>query len=79
MGSQRREFSPEYKDEAVKLVVDTGRPVARGPGGCALGSAGWMTRPGRVALGTSITATWSQRRSHSGREEDSDRVVRHPR
>ena len=29
MGSQRREFSPEYKNEAVKLVVDTGRPVAR--------------------------------------------------
>lgn len=28
MGSQRREFSPEYKDEAVKLVVNTGRPVA---------------------------------------------------
>lgn len=29
MGSQRREFTPEYKDEAVKLVVNTGRPVAR--------------------------------------------------
>jgi len=28
MGKQRREFSPEYKDEAVKLVVNTGRPVA---------------------------------------------------
>lgn len=28
MGSQRREFSPEYKDEAVKLVINTGRPVA---------------------------------------------------
>src|SRR5665648_214861 len=28
MGSQRREFSPEYKDEAVKLVVNTGRRVA---------------------------------------------------
>lgn len=28
MGSKRREFSPEYKDEAVKLVVNTGRPVA---------------------------------------------------
>jgi hypothetical protein len=27
-GSQRREFSPEYKDEAVKLVINTGRPVA---------------------------------------------------
>ena len=28
MGSQRREFIPEYKDEAVKLVINTGRPVA---------------------------------------------------
>jgi len=28
MGSQRREFSPEYKDEAVKLVINTGRTVA---------------------------------------------------
>ncbi|WP_157962589.1 transposase [Homoserinimonas sp. OAct 916] len=28
MGKTRREFTPEYKDEAVKLVVNTGRPVA---------------------------------------------------
>ena len=28
MGSQRWEFTPEYKDEAVKLVINTGRPVA---------------------------------------------------
>ena len=28
MGNTRREFSPEYKDEAVKLVINTGRPVA---------------------------------------------------
>ena len=28
MGRQRREFSPEYKDDAVKLVINTGRPVA---------------------------------------------------
>lgn len=28
MGSKRREFTPEFKDEAVKLVVNTGRPVA---------------------------------------------------
>ena len=28
MGSRRREFSPEFKDEAVRLVVNTGRPVA---------------------------------------------------
>ena len=28
MGRQRREFTPEYKDEAVKLVISTGRAVA---------------------------------------------------
>ncbi len=28
VGSQRREFTPEYKDEAVKLVINTGRAVA---------------------------------------------------
>ena len=28
MGSQRREFTPEYRDEAVKLEINTGRPVA---------------------------------------------------
>ena len=28
MGSQRRVFTPEFKDEAVKLVINTGRPVA---------------------------------------------------
>ena len=28
MGRQRRKFSPEYKDEAVRLVVNTGRAVA---------------------------------------------------
>ncbi len=27
MGSRRREFTPEYKDEAVRLVINTGRPV----------------------------------------------------
>jgi transposase len=28
MKSQRRAFTLEFKDEAVKLVVSTGRPVA---------------------------------------------------
>ena len=28
MGRQRREFIPEYKDEAVRLVINTGRAVA---------------------------------------------------
>jgi len=28
MGNTRRSFTPEFKDEAVKLVINTGRPVA---------------------------------------------------
>src|SRR5450759_3254935 len=28
MGRTRRGFTPEYKDEAVKLVISTARPVA---------------------------------------------------
>lgn len=28
MGSTRRKFTPEYKAEAVKLVIDSGRPIA---------------------------------------------------
>ncbi|TFD00500.1 transposase [Cryobacterium sinapicolor] len=28
MGNTRREFTPEFKDEAVKLVINTGRAVA---------------------------------------------------
>ena len=28
MGRTRRGFTPEYKDEAVKLVINTGRKVA---------------------------------------------------
>jgi transposase len=25
---RRRKFTPEFKDEAVKLVIDTSRPIA---------------------------------------------------
>lgn len=28
MSKNRRSFTPEFKDEAAKLVVETGRPVA---------------------------------------------------
>jgi len=28
MGSTRRRFTPESKEEAVKLAINTGRPVA---------------------------------------------------
>ena len=29
MSQQRRKFSPEFKDEAVKLVIETSRPIAQ--------------------------------------------------
>ena len=29
MGNTRRSVAPESKEEAVKLVINTGRPVAR--------------------------------------------------
>ena len=46
MARSRREFTPEYKDEAVKLVITTGRTVAtvareRGVNEASLG--GWVT------------------------------------
>ena len=28
MSKQRRKYSPEYKDEAVKMVLETSRPIA---------------------------------------------------
>jgi transposase len=28
MGAKRRSFSPEFKQEAVRLLVDSGRPLA---------------------------------------------------
>lgn len=28
MSEQRRKFSPEFKDEAVRMVIETSRPVA---------------------------------------------------
>nr|WP_141871513.1 transposase [Microbacterium saperdae] len=28
VGNQRKAYTPEYKDEAVRLAISTGRPVA---------------------------------------------------
>ena len=28
MSARRKKFSPEYREEAVKLVIDTSRPIA---------------------------------------------------
>ncbi|NEC93101.1 transposase, partial [Streptomyces sp. SID12501] len=29
MSQNRRKFSPEYREEAVKMVIETSRPVAQ--------------------------------------------------
>jgi transposase-like protein len=29
MSSNRKRFSPEYREEAVKMVIDTSRPIAQ--------------------------------------------------
>ena len=52
MGNTRREFTPEYKDEAVKLVINTGRAVAvvareLGIKEQSLGRGSTPSRPGR--------------------------------
>jgi len=28
MGTKRRAYSPEYRDEAVRMVIDSSRPIA---------------------------------------------------
>ena len=53
MGRQRREFSPEYKDEAVKLVVNTGRAVATVA--CELGIKAIVKLIGAVTTSTGLT------------------------
>jgi len=58
MGAKRKSYTPNYRQEAAHLVIDTGRPVAQvareiGVGEQLLGRGsrcsghGWTTRPGR--------------------------------
>ena len=55
MGSQRRKFSSEFKDEAVRFVVNTGRPVATVAREIGIGP-GWV--PGRVNAGRKLIPFW---------------------
>ncbi|WP_220386377.1 IS3 family transposase [Frankia sp. ArI3] len=57
MSQSRRRYTPEYKDEAVKLVIDSGRPVSA------------IAKDLGINEGTlgSWVATW--RRTHQGEEE----------
>ena len=46
----RKSFSPEFKDEAVKMVIETSRPIARvakelGINEGTLGKLGWHIPP----------------------------------
>ncbi|ESZ99880.1 transposase [Frankia sp. CcI6] len=57
MSQSRRRYTPEYKDEAVKLVIDSGRPTSA------------VTKDLGINEGTlgSWVATW--RRAHHNEEE----------
>ena len=63
MGRQRREFAPEYKDEAVKLVINTGRAVATvARVGCRMGVLFAPRAPrGRLIVSPAATAATATR------------------
>jgi hypothetical protein len=52
MGQARKKYTQQYRDEAVELVISSGRPIAKLPGIWALTrrrwGAGW---PGRKSPG----------------------------
>ena len=61
MGNQRRAYAPEFKDEAVKLVLTTGRSAAQVGKEIGVGPATlnrWVKlQRDRVEAGTPITET----------------------
>jgi hypothetical protein len=50
MREKRRKFNPEFKDEAVRLVIETSRSIARSPGRLmfmrAVSGPTWLTSSG---------------------------------
>jgi transposase len=64
MARTRREFTPEYKDEAVKLVINTGRAVsvvARKLGINEASLGRWVTVFKARQATTEVTVTESER------------------
>jgi transposase-like protein len=56
LSQKRRKFSPEYREEAVKLVIETSRPVAQ------------VARELGLVEGTLGNWVNSYRREHAGEE-----------
>jgi transposase len=64
VSSKRRNFSPEFRDEAVKMVIETSRPIAQvarelGLNEGTLGS--WVARHRRENPGTEPALGMSER------------------
>src|SRR4051794_25420848 len=62
MSDKRRKFTPEFRAEAVKLVIDTGRPIFA----CLRGDRGWCAVAGSVGATGHPRPGW-QRGSAVGR------------
>lgn len=56
MAAKRRKFSPEFRDEAVKMVIETSRPVAE------------VARELGIVEGTLGNWVNAYRREHAGEE-----------
>jgi hypothetical protein len=62
MPEQRRKFSPQFKAEAVQMVIETGRPVASGT---------VLRRYTRLAAPTAGGTARARSRSHITRSDGS--------
>lgn len=75
MAQSRRKFSPEFRDEAVKMVIETSRPIAEVARelGIVEGTLGnWVNRYRKEHVGEDPPLTLSER----ARLREAEREVR---
>ncbi len=58
MSQSRRRYTPEYKDEAVKLVIDSGRPVSAIAKDLGINEGAWVFEVDRGEVWGSRPAWW---------------------
>ena len=65
MAEMRRKFDADFKEGAVRLVRETGKPIARWPGSWGSSRARWRT--GWRRTGGSARAAMAAERGRAGR------------